>query len=84
MDKEEIPTVTEIAKMRVGDIITRWPEAVDALVENGLPQLGDPDHQEKVKGFPVTLEMASGRHGLDATEVASHIRDAITKGSAKK
>lgn len=53
------------ADTRMGDIVTKWPEAIDILVNNGFTPLKDPDHLEKVKGLPVTLGMACDRHGID-------------------
>ena len=50
---------------RMGEILTRWPETLDILVNNGFTPLKNPDHVEKVKGLPVTLGMACDRHGLD-------------------
>jgi len=53
------------AETRVGEILTKWPQTLDILVNNGFKPLADPEHREKVKGLPVTLGMACERHGLD-------------------
>jgi hypothetical protein len=51
--------------MRVGELVTRWPKAADALVAAGLAGLADPAHREQVKSIPVTVRMACQRHNLD-------------------
>lgn len=61
---------------RMGDIITRWPETIDILINNGFTPLKDPGHLEKVKGLPVTLGMACDRHGLDLKMIANLLNQA--------
>jgi hypothetical protein len=61
---------------RVGEIVTRWPEVIDILVNNGFTPLKDPDHLEKVKGLPVTLGMACERHGLDLEMITGLLNQA--------
>lgn len=51
--------------IRVGELITRWPQAADALVAAGLAGLADPGHREQIKSIPVTVRMACQRHNLD-------------------
>ena len=51
--------------MRVGEILTRWPQTVDAFVANGFASLGNPEHREQVKQIPITLRMACQRHNVD-------------------
>ncbi|HEY3489044.1 MAG TPA: hypothetical protein VGK27_02850 [Candidatus Deferrimicrobiaceae bacterium] len=51
--------------LRVGELITRWPHAADALVKAGLGGLADPAHREQIKSIPVTVRMACQRHNLD-------------------
>ncbi len=63
---------------RVGEILERWPELTDILINNGFTPLKDPAHQEKVKGLPVTLEMACRRHELDL----QLLLDLLNKGAA--
>lgn len=51
--------------MRVGEILTRWPQTVDVFVANGFASLGNPEHREQVKQIPITLRMACQRHNVD-------------------
>ena len=51
--------------MRVGEILSRWPETVEVFVENGFASLGNPEHREQVKQIPITLRMACQRHNVD-------------------
>jgi hybrid cluster-associated redox disulfide protein len=67
---------------RVGEILTRWPETADLLVQNGLAALADPEHREQVKQLPVTLEMACQRHGLDLQHLLGILREAIGSAGA--
>jgi hypothetical protein len=62
---------------RVGEILTRWPQLLAVLVEGGLTPLANPAHQEKVKGAPVTLEMACTNHGLDLEGLLRRLNDAL-------
>jgi len=51
--------------MRVGEILSRWPQTVDIFVANGFASLGNPEHREQVKQIPITLRMACQRHNVD-------------------
>jgi len=51
--------------MRVGEILTRWPETVEVFVANGFASLSNPEHREQVKQIPITLRMACQRHNVD-------------------
>ncbi len=51
--------------MRVGEILSRWPETVDVFVANGFASLANPEHREQVKQIPITLRMACQRHNVD-------------------
>ena len=51
--------------MRVGEILTRWPQTVDVFVGHGFASLANPEHREQVKQIPVTLRMACQRHNVD-------------------
>ena len=62
---------------RVGDILTKWPQTLDILVNNGFKPLADPVHREKVKELPVTLGMACERHGLDCELILSLLNKAV-------
>lgn len=70
------PKVYITPDTRMGDIVTRWPESVDILINNGFTPLKNPDHLEKVKGLPVTLGMACERHGLDLELMISLLNQA--------
>ena len=59
------PQVDIHPDMRVGEILSRWPQTVDVFVANGFASLGNPEHREQVKQIPITLRMACQRHNVD-------------------
>jgi hypothetical protein len=59
------PQVDIHPDMRVGEILTRWPQTVEVFVANGFASLGNPEHREQVKQIPITLRMACQRHNVD-------------------
>ena len=59
------PQVDIHPDMRVGEILTRWPQTVEVFVSNGFASLGNPEHREQVKQIPITLRMACQRHNVD-------------------
>jgi hypothetical protein len=69
---------------RVGEILTKWPETLDILVNNGFKPLADPAHREKVKQLPVTLGMACERHGLDCDLIVSLLNKAAGSLESEK
>lgn len=78
---EKAPPAPEITgDTRMGEIISRWPQTIDVLVNNGFAPLASPAHQEKVKQLPVTLEMACGNHGVDLEEMTGLLNTAIAGG----
>jgi hybrid cluster-associated redox disulfide protein len=64
----------------MGEIISRWPQTVEVLVQNGFAPLADRAHQEKVKQLPVTLEMACANHGVDLEKMKGLLNAAIAGG----
>jgi len=89
-DGEAVPAEesrSEVAitpETRVGEILTRWPETLDILVNNGFKPLADPTHREKVKQLPVTLGMACERHDLDCDLLVSLLNKAVGSLEAEK
>ena len=67
------PSVDIHPDMRVGEILTRWPETVDVFVANGFASLGNPEHREQVKQLPITLRMACQRHNVDLDPMVDHL-----------
>jgi len=59
--------------MRVGEILTRWPETVEVFVENGFASLGNPVHREQVMQIPITLRMACQRHNVDLEPMVARL-----------
>ena len=59
------PQVDIHPDMRVGEILTRWPQTVEVFVANGFASLGNPEHREQVKQIPITLRMACQRHNVE-------------------
>jgi hypothetical protein len=68
--------------MRVGEILTRWPQTVDVFVGNGFASLGNPEHREQVKQIPITLRMACQRHNVDLDSMVTALNEAISSSSA--
>ena len=69
--------------MRVGEILTRWPQAVDVLVGNGFASLANPEHREQVKQIPITLRMACQRHNVDLGYMVAELNAAVSPAPAK-
>lgn len=63
--------------MRIGEIISRWPQTVDIFVRNGFAPLADPAHREKVKQLPVTLAMGCTNHGVDLEALTTLLTEAV-------
>jgi hypothetical protein len=69
--------------MRVGEILTRWPETVDVFVGHGFASLANPEHREQVKQIPITLRMACQRHNVDLDYMVSELNEAIAPAPPK-
>jgi len=69
--------------MRVGEILARWPEAVDVFVGHGFASLANPEHREQVKQMTVTLRMACQRHNVDLDYMVSELNEAIAPAPPK-
>src|SRR5659263_619498 len=70
--------------MRVGEILTRWPQTVDVFVGHGFASLANPEHREQVKQIPITLRMACQRHNVDLDYMVSELNEAIAPASTAK
>ena len=70
--------------IRVGEILTRWPQTVDVFVGHGFASLASPEHREQVKQIPITLRMACQRHNVDLDYMVSELNEAIAPASAPK
>jgi hypothetical protein len=68
--------------MRVGEILTRWPQTVDVFVGHGFSSLASPEHREQVKQIPITLRMACQRHNVDLDYMVSELNEALSPPSA--
>ncbi|MGE5700327.1 MAG: DUF1858 domain-containing protein [Deltaproteobacteria bacterium] len=68
--------------MRVGEILSRWPETVDVFVANGFASLANPEHREQVKQIPITLRMACQRHNVDLDPMVERLVSAASGGAA--
>ena len=69
--------------VRVGEILTRWPQTVDVFVGHGFASLANPEHREQVKQIPITLRMACERHNVDLDYMVSELNEAITPAPPK-
>jgi len=81
---ESVPESAVTPETRVGEILTRWPETLDILINNGFKPLADPAHREKVKELPVTLGMACERHDLDCGLIVSLLNKAVASLESQK
>ena len=63
--------------MRVGEILTRWPQTVDVFVGHGFASLANPEHREQVKQMPITLRMACERHNVDLDYMVGELNEEI-------
>ncbi|MHB8941741.1 MAG: DUF1858 domain-containing protein [Desulfobacteria bacterium] len=70
--------------VRVGEILTRWPQTVDVFVGHGFASLANPEHREQVKQIPITLRMACQRHNVDLDYMVSELNEAISPAFAAK
>jgi hybrid cluster-associated redox disulfide protein len=64
--------------MRVGEILTRWPQTVDVFVGHGFSSLANPEHREQVKQIPITLRMACQRHNVDLDYMLAELAEAVS------
>jgi len=79
------PAAPEIdPDVRVGEILTRWPQTVDVFVGHGFASLANPEHREQVKQIPITLRMACQRHNVDLDYMVSELNEAIAPAPAKE
>jgi hypothetical protein len=69
--------------MRVGEILTRWPQTVDVFVGHGFSSLSNPEHREQVKQIPITLRMACQRHNVDLDYMVAELNEAVSPAPAK-
>jgi hypothetical protein len=69
--------------MRVGEILTRWPQTVDVFVGHGFASLANPEHREQVKQMPITLRMACERHNVDLDYMGAELNGAVSPAPAK-
>ncbi|MCR4310858.1 MAG: DUF1858 domain-containing protein [Deltaproteobacteria bacterium] len=69
--------------MRVGEILTRWPQTVDVFVGHGFSSLANAEHREQVKQIPITLRMACQRHNVDLDYMVSELNEAIAPAPPK-
>ena len=69
--------------MRVGEILTRWPQTVDVFVGHGFASLANPEHREQVKQIPITLRMACQRHNVDLDYMVAELNEAIAPAPPK-
>jgi len=69
--------------MRVGEILTRWPQTVDVFVGHGFASLANAEHREQVKQIPITLRMACQRHNVDLDYMVSELNEAIAPAPSK-
>ncbi len=62
---------------KVADLVERWPQVREILVDRGIKALEDPGHLEHVRKLGVSLGMLARRHGLDEAELLNAIASAV-------
>lgn len=78
-DEEKEATPFEITPdTKVGDILIAWPDSYKVFVDNGLAPLADPAHREQIKGLPITVAMASQRHGINTEVLVAALKKAVS------
>ena len=78
------PAAPEIdPDMRVGEILTRWPQTVDVFVGHGFASLANPEHREQVKQIPITLRMACQRHNVDLDYMVAELNGTVSPALSK-
>jgi len=84
---QPVPTAAAAPKidpdMRVGEILTRWPQTVDIFVGHGFSSLASPGHREQVKQIPITLRMACQRHNVDLDYMLSELNGTVSPAPQK-
>jgi hypothetical protein len=70
--------------IRVGEILTRWPQTVDVFVGHGFASLANPEHREQVKQIPITLRMACQRHNVDLDYMVTELNEVIAPSPPKE
>jgi hypothetical protein len=81
-EEEAEPSRADIhPDMRVGEILSRWPETVAVFVANGFASLANPEHREQVKQIPITLRMACQRHNVDLEPMVDRLIAAASGGA---
>jgi Domain of unknown function (DUF1858) len=78
---EAAPTIDP--DMRVGEILTRWPQTVDVFVGHGFSSLANPEHREQVKQIPITLRMACQRHNVDLDYMIAELNETVSPAPQK-
>ena len=86
----ETPSIN--GKMKIGEVIERWPSVKKILLDEGLNAFSDPSYLENVKKLGITIAMLAQRHGLDerkviqkiATEVGGNVSEEIEPAANEK
>ncbi len=62
---------------RVGEVLKKYPGIYRVFVENGIAALADPQHRAQVEELPVTIMMASNKHGVPLEKLIRELNDFI-------
>jgi len=63
--------------MRVGQILEQHPGIHEVFLANGFASLGNPEHREQVKSLPITIMMASQKHGVPLEKLLKELNEFI-------
>jgi len=62
---------------KVAEILEKYPQVRQVLVDQGVKALSDPGHVEHVKKLGVTFAMMARRHGLDEAKLLETVASSI-------
>lgn len=71
----DVPTIS--ADTKVAELLDRWPQVRDLLVQEGIKALSDPGHLDHVRKLGVTLGMMARRHKLNERALLEKIGGAV-------
>lgn len=63
--------------LRVGEVLKKHPGIYKVFVDNGIAALADPQHRAQVEELPVTIMMASKKHGVPLEKLIRELNEFI-------
>jgi hybrid cluster-associated redox disulfide protein len=69
-ERKEPPILPGI---RVGELLNKYPGIHEVFVKNGFFSLDNPEHRAQVENMPVTVKMASQKHGVPLEKLLTEL-----------